>query len=107
MMKQYEPVGEPSRMCWFTGQLRSPCHLGSASETLCTWLHTPLSSRDMVVNNSEDFALPVHFFLKRRGLFPSVLMERFWSKGKSTSRSAATFTLPSGGGPPAAFTLST
>lgn len=94
-------------MCWFTGQLLLPCHLGSASETLYTWLHTPLSSQDVVVKNSEDFALPVYFFLKCRGLFPSVLMERFWSKGKSTSRSAATSTLPSGGGSPAAFTLST
>lgn len=64
-----------------------------------------LSSQDVVVKNTEDFGLPIYFLLRCQGLTSSVLMARFWTKGKPTSRSAAS-TLPSGRGPAAPFTLS-
>lgn len=39
------------------------------------WFHLPLSSRDVVVKNSEGFVLPVHFLLKHQGL-PCPFLQR-------------------------------
>lgn len=80
-------------MFWFTGQLLSSCRSGSTCETLCMWLHTPLSSGMWLLKTQRSLHCQCISSLNAR-VFPHLLL-RSDSGPKEAHVTFCHLTLPS------------